>query len=173
MDGAVPDGAVMAGAASLAASVSSQAADADDTDAGDSLLARLEAALRAALAEQLEAMLTPRGPEHTLRLRLWRHYAEGLDSRAIAAACGCSQATVSRRLQERTRAGLIAAEALAALAGQRGFEAIGRSLEASETQRLALRDHLLSAPQDQRRCRLALWLEPLLQTFPTPSPESP
>lgn len=147
-------------------------ADADDSPSAAGLLTRLEAALRTALAEQLAAMLTPLGPEHALRLGLWRLYAQGLGTREIAAACGCSQPTVSRRLQERTRAGVIAASALAALAGQEGFEAIGRSLELCETQRAALRDHLLAVPAGQRRCRLALWLEPLLQAYPTPSPAS-
>jgi len=125
-------------------------------------LERLEAALRQALAQQLPALLAADGPEAALRACLWRHYVAGQTQRRIAEACGCCQAKVTRRLQPASHAAAIATTALSLLAGQEGFEAVGRSLPLTETQVNALRDHLLSPPAEGDRPRLALWLEPLL-----------
>ena len=132
-------------------------------------LERLEAALRRALARQLPAMLAADGPEPALRACLWRQFANGLNQRAIGAACGCCQAKANRRLQLPAHTAAIATTALGYLAGQEGFAAVGRSLADTEAQAAALRDHLLARPPDADRCRLALWLAPLL---PNPDPDT-
>ena len=133
-------------------------------------IAAVEFALRRALARQLPAMLAADGPEAALRACLWRHYAQGQPQRRIGEACGCCQAKVTRRLQAAAHAAAIAATALGFLAGREGFEAVGCSLAATETQAAALRDYLLAIPAEGDRPRLALWLEPLLAP---PVPVSP
>jgi hypothetical protein len=129
----------------------------------------VERALRRALARQLPAMLAADGPEAGLRACLWRLYALGLSQRRIGEACGCCQPKVNRRLQVAAHSAVIAGTALGWLAGREGFEAVGRSAAATETQALALRDYLLASPGDGDRPRLAQWLEPLL---PSPIPDS-
>ena len=133
-------------------------------------LAVVEADLQRAVAAQLAAMLAADGPEAELRACFWRHYARGLNQRAIGQACGGScQAKVHRRLQLSAHASVIATTALVQLAGREGFEAVGRSPERTEAQLAALRDHLLAPPAGADRSRLALWLAPLLDP---PSPPS-
>ncbi|MFN9618387.1 MAG: hypothetical protein ACK55X_01580 [Synechococcaceae cyanobacterium] len=131
-------------------------------------LERLEAALRRALAQQLPAMLAANGPEAALRACLWRQFANGLNQRAIGAACGCCQAKASRRLQLPAHPAAIATTALGYLAGQEGFAAVGRSLADTEAQAAALQTHLLARPPGADLCRLALWLAPLLP-YPNPA----
>jgi DNA-directed RNA polymerase specialized sigma24 family protein len=126
-------------------------------------VAEVEAALRRALARQLPAMLAADGPEVALRACLWRHYAKGHSQRRIGEACGCCQPKVNRRLQCAAHATAIATTALGYLIGREGFEAVGRSLAATESQAAALRDYLLASPADGDRPRLAHWLEPLLE----------
>jgi hypothetical protein len=70
---------------------------------------------------------------------------------------------VNRRLQCAAHATAIATTALGYLIGREGFEAVGRSLAATESQAAALRDYLLASPADGDRPRLAHWLEPLLE----------
>lgn len=133
-------------------------------------LAVVEAALGRAVAAQLPAMLAADGPEAALRACFWRHYARGLNQRAIGQACGGScQAKVQRRLQLSAHATVIATTALGQLAGREGFEAVGRSPERTEEQLAALRDHLLDTPDGADRPRLAHWLAPLLDPPPSPS----
>jgi hypothetical protein len=134
---------------------------------------RVDAALRRALARQLPAMLDATGPEAELRACLWRHVALGLPQRAIGAACGCCQAKANRRLQLPAHTAAIAGTALGFLAGQQGFEAVGRSLAATEAQAAALRERLLDRAPESDRSRLALWLEPLLGSPVPPSPREP
>lgn len=133
-------------------------------------LAVVEAALGRAVAAQLPAMLAADGPEAELRACFWRHYARGLNQRAIGQACGgACQAKVQRRLQLSAHATVIATTALGQLAGREGFEAVGRSPERTEEQLAALRDHLLDTPDGADRPRLAHWLAPLLDPPPSPS----
>jgi hypothetical protein len=133
-------------------------------------VAVVEAALRRALARQLPAMLAADGPEVALRACLWRHYAKGDSQRRIGEACGCCQPKVNRRLQCAAHASAIATTALGFLLGREGFEAVGRSLAATESQAAALRDYLLASPADGARPRLAHWLEPLLERSVPASP---
>jgi DNA-directed RNA polymerase specialized sigma24 family protein len=133
-------------------------------------VAVVEAALRRALARQLPAMLAADGPEVALRACLWRHYAKGHSQRRIGEACGCCQPKVNRRLQCAAHASAIATTALGFLLGREGFEAVGRSLAATESQAAALRDYLLAFPADGDRPRLAQWLEPLLERSVPASP---
>jgi hypothetical protein len=133
-------------------------------------VAVVEAALRRALARQLPAMLAADGPEVALRACLWRHYAKGDSQRRIGEACGCCQPKVNRRLQCAAHASAIATTALGFLLGREGFEAVGRSLAATESQAAALRDYLLAFPADGDRPRLAQWLEPLLERSVPASP---
>jgi DNA-directed RNA polymerase specialized sigma24 family protein len=137
------------------------AAPAEDPSPGR--VAEVEAALRRALARQLPAMLAADGPEVALRACLWRHYAKGHSQRRIGEACGCCQPKVNRRLQCAAHAAAIATTALGFLLGREGFEAVGRSLAATESQAAALRDYLLACPAAGDRPRLAHWLEPLLE----------
>ncbi len=139
------------------------AAAAPAEDASPGRVAVVEAALRRALARQLPAMLAADGPEAALRACLWRQYALGLSQRRIGEACGCCQPKVNRRLQCAAHATAIATTALGFLLGREGFEAVGRSLAATESQAAALRDYLLASPADGARPRLAHWLEPLLE----------
>jgi hypothetical protein len=133
-------------------------------------LAVVEAALGRAVAAQLPAMLAADGPEAELRACFWRHYARGLNQRAIGQACGGScQAKVQRRLQLSAHATVIATTALGQLAGREGFEVVGRSSERTEEQLAALRDHLLETPAAADRPRLAHWLAPLLDPPASPS----
>ena len=137
------------------------AAPAEEPSSGR--VAVVEAALCRALARQLPAMLAADGPEAALRACLWRHYAKGHSQRRIGEACGCCQPKVNRRLQCAAHATAIATTALGFLLGREGFEAVGRSLAATESQAAALRDYLLASPADGARPRLAHWLEPLLE----------
>ena len=134
-------------------------------------LAVVEAALRQAVTHQLPAMLAADGPEAELRACFWRHYARGLNQRAIGQACdGSCQAKVQRRLQLAAHAAVIATTALGQLAGREGFEAVGRSPERTEAQLAALAEHLLAIPDGGDRSRLALWLSPLLDPPAASSP---
>jgi DNA-directed RNA polymerase specialized sigma24 family protein len=144
------------------------AAPAEDPSPGR--VAVVEAALRRALARQLPAMLAADGPEAALRACLWRQYAKGHSQRRIGEACGCCQPKVNRRLQCAAHASAIATTALGFLLGREGFEAVGRSLAATESQAAALRDYLLASPADGARPRLAHWLEPLLERSVPASP---
>lgn len=138
------------------------AAPAEDPSPGR--VAEVEAALRRALARQLPAMLAADGPEAALRACLWRQYAKGHSQRRIGEACGCCQPKVNRRLQCAAHATAIATTALGFLLGREGFEAVGHSLAATESQATALRDYLLACPAGGDRPRLAHWLEPLLES---------
>lgn len=139
-------------------------------DRSSAWIERVEMALRRGLAQQLPAMLDADGPEAALHACLWRQYALGLNQRAISAACGCSQAKASRRLQLPAHTAAIATTALGFLAGQEGFKTVGRSMADTEAQAAALQAFLLARLPEADRSRLAHWLGPLL---PPLKPESP
>jgi DNA-directed RNA polymerase specialized sigma24 family protein len=135
-------------------------------------LQRLQAMAAALRRDQLASLpLAADGPEAELRACFWRHYARGLNQRAIGQACDRScQAKVQRRLQLAAHAAVIATTALGQLAGREGFEAVGRSPERTEAQLAALAEHLLAIPDGGDRSRLALWLSPLLDSSAASSP---
>lgn len=132
------------------------------SDAADDPLADLATLVEPALqraCHQHRAVLLRGDPQEVALLRcLWRAYGDGLNQRATAERCGCSQPMVSRRLRLQHHATAIATAAAQALGRRPGFAERLTSVEACERLVAALRDHLLAPPPDAPRPRLADWL---------------
>ena len=131
-------------------------------DNSNDLLAQVEQTLRHHLRAKLPAMLGASTPDAALLACLWRRYGEGRTQRESAADCGCSQAMVTRRLQLRGHATLIATATAGSLRHHPDFEAVDTSVAACERMVEALRAHLLEASPDDPRPRLGRWLLDLL-----------
>lgn len=132
-------------------------------------LARLiEPALRRACQGHRPCLVRGNRGDGRLLQCLWKAYGEGLSQRSTADCCGCSQAMVSRRLQLQRHAIAIATAAARELGRHPALA--NRLNNSDQWERLvaALSDHLLASPPDERRPRLALWLE--LSTLPGPGP---
>jgi hypothetical protein len=131
-----------------------------DGDTLSALAALIDPALRRACHQHRAALLASAPGEAPLLRCLWRAYGEGLNQRASAERCGCSQAMVSRRLQLQRQANAIATAAAVALGRHPAFAERLASVEASERLVAALANHLLAAHPDDARPRLAVWLAP-------------
>jgi hypothetical protein len=134
------------------------AGDADDADDLSELAALIDPALRRACQHHQASLLSATPKEARLLRCLWGAYGEGLNQRASAERCGCSQAMVSRRLQLQRQAKAIATTAAIALGRHPAFAGRLSSVETSERLVAALSNHLLAPHPDEPRPRLAVWL---------------
>jgi hypothetical protein len=132
----------------------------DDGDDLAALAALIDPALRRACQQHRASLRASGHPSPPLLCCLWRAYGEGLNQRASAERCGCSQAMVSRRLQPRRHATAIATAAASALGRHPAFAGRLTTVEASERLVAALASHLLAPHPDDPRPRLAVWLTP-------------
>jgi hypothetical protein len=129
---------------------------------GDDTLAELATLIEPALqraCHQHRAVLLSGAPKDVALLRcLWGAYSEGLNQRATAERCGCSQPMVSRRLRLQQHATAIATAAARDLGRRAAFGEHLTSVEACERLVAALRDHLFGPHPEEPRPRLAVWL---------------
>jgi hypothetical protein len=130
----------------------------DSDDALVELAALIEPALQRACQRHRTTLLRAAPKEEALLRCLWRAYGEGLNQRASAERCGCSQPMVSRRLRLQHHATAIATAAAEALGRLPAFAENLTSVEACERLVAALRDHLLAPHPEDQRPRLAVWL---------------
>ena len=139
--------------------------DPDGAEQADSqaLVAAIGAALQRALDIYMPAAL--RGDAQTspaarqLLRCLWQNYAAGFGQRQLAERCGCSQPTVSRRLQLDLHSRAVAAHAAAELVRQPAFQALRQSPQAAERLSEALRNHLLDSEPEGDVPSLRRWLQ--------------
>lgn len=132
------------------------------------LAALIDPALERACRRHRTTLLAAAGQDAALLGCLWSAYGDGLNQRASAARCGCSQAMVSRRLQLQRHATAIATAAALELGRQPAFASRLGSVEASERLVAALCAHLLAPHPNDQRPRLARWL--VLESSPDAGP---
>jgi len=120
----------------------------DADEQGDAPLEPIRRALERALAQHMPAVIAPAASDPKL-LCLWRGYAEGLSTRAIAARCSCSQVFVSRQLRSAQHASAMALKAADELSRQSAFEAVAASPDGAERMVKALKNQLLASEQTE------------------------
>ncbi len=138
-----------------------ESASASAEEGGDDLsqlAALIEPALRRACQRHRSTLISAAPGDAQLLRCLWEAYGEGLNQRATAERCGCSQAMVSRRLGLQRQATAIATAAALDLGRLPAFADRLHSVEASERLVAALASHLLAPDPLDGRPRLAVWL---------------
>lgn len=118
---------------------SSTLAGADDL--ATTQLQQIRQALERALDHYMPAVLAKAAGD-PLSLCLWRGFADGLNTKEIAARCGCSGPKVSRILQSQKHAINMAWKAAAELGRLSAFGAVVASPEGAERMVKALKDQL-------------------------------
>jgi len=124
------------------------------------LAALIDPALRRACQRHHATLFSGADQDAALRRCLWSAFADGLNQRASAERCGCSQPMVSRRLQLQRHANAIATTAALELGRHPAFARRFSSVADRERLVAALVSHLLAPPPNESRPRLAGWLRP-------------
>jgi hypothetical protein len=109
----------------------------------DALLRSIDAPVRAALMKD-----QPRWQRDRDRRLAWQLYGEGLGQREIAERCGHQQGWVSKLLQEKTLATVIATATAVELRRHPAFSVLGQTVDGAERLVLALRNHLVTPERE-------------------------
>jgi hypothetical protein len=134
-----------------------------DAPSSEELRALIDAALHRAMDQHMQQVLGTSSASSDLLRCLWAGWAEGLTNRPLAARCGTTCGTVSKKLRPSEHATAIATAAAIALKRHPAFASCAASVEAAERLIAALRNHLLEPEREGEVAPLRQWVHRFLR----------